>query len=257
VPSAHDVATFLDTLLGVVGFPDYPSAWNGLQLDHKGPVHRTATAVDFSLRTIDAAIEGGANLLVLHHGMFWSGAPPLTGAAYRRLARLMAHDIAVYAAHLPLDAHERVGNCALLARALELEPTERFGTYGGASIGVAGTTDVLTHDLYARAGAFAHEWGGAARASEFSPSRRTRRWGVLTGAGADSETIALCATQGIDTLVVGEGPHHTTVNAPEFGCVVIYAGHYATETLGVRALATEITAQFGIPAEFLHLPTGS
>lgn len=257
MPTAHDVAAFLDTLLGVPGFPDYPPALNGLQLEHRGPVRIVATAVDFSRRTIEAAIASGANMLVLHHGMFWGGLQRITGPAWDRLHLLLAHDIAVYAAHLPLDAHPRVGNCALLARALDLEPTGTFHEYHGACIGAAGTCDLPTGELVHRADAFARALGGSARSTPLTPTSRTRRWAVVTGAGADSASLRAAAAAGIDTLIVGEGPHHTTVDAPDVGVTVIYAGHYATETLGVRALAGEIATHFGIPAEFLHLPTGS
>jgi dinuclear metal center YbgI/SA1388 family protein len=196
-------------------------------------------------------------MLLLHHGMFWGGLQRLTGPAYQRLQRLVAHDIAVYAVHLPLDAHLELGNCALLARELELEPTSRFHEYQGVPIGVAGDTDVETRELLDRARRFAQLHGGTARSTPVSEGARTRRWAAITGAGADSASLRDAMAHGVDTLIVGEGPHHTTVDAPEAGLVVIYAGHYATETLGVRALAREVTTQFGIPADFLPLPTGS
>lgn len=257
MPTAREVADWLDRRLGVAGFPDYPAALNGLQLDHAGPVRRVATAVDFSARTIDATIDVGANMLLLHHGMFWGGLQRLTGSTYQRLQRLVVNDIAVYAVHLPLDAHLELGNCALLARELGLEPTSRFFEYQGVPIGVAGDADIATRELHDGARRFAEFHGGMARATAFAEGMRTRRWAVITGAGADSASLRDAAAQGVDTLIVGEGPHHTTVDAPETGLVVIYAGHYATETLGVRALAREVTSQFGIPADFLPLPTGS
>lgn len=255
--TASDVALFLDDLLSTSQYPDYPSALNGLQLQHRGPLRRVATAVDFSRATIEACIAAGANLLVLHHGMYWSGLQRLVGPAYDRLRLLLEHDIAVYASHLPLDANQEVGNCALLARALGLARTERFGDYQGTPIGVAGSADVTTAQLLEQATVFARSHGGLARASSFEPNRRTRRWAVITGAGADSTSLRAAAAAGIDTLITGEGPHHTTVDAPELGLVVIYCGHYATETLGVRALAQIIAERFDLPAEFLPLPTGS
>lgn len=257
-PTARQLAAWLDDELSSHGFPDYPGALNGLQLDHVGPVRRIAAAVDFSRRTIDAAIAANANFLVVHHGMFWGGAQRLVGTAYERLQLLMSHDIAVYGSHLPLDAHLVHGNNAGLARSLGLEPTDRFGAYEGVPIGVAGECDVATSELLARADAFARGLGGAARASAWSnDGRRTTRWAVLTGAGAGSREIREAQQRGIDTLIVGEGPHHTTVDAPEAGIVIIYAGHYATETLGVRAIADAMSARFDLPSTFLYLPTGS
>jgi dinuclear metal center YbgI/SA1388 family protein len=257
MPVAREVADYLDRLLAVPGFPDYPQALNGLQLDHLGPVRRIATAVDYSERTIEACIAAGANLLVLHHGMFWSAPQRLTGAAYRRLQRLVGHDIAVYAAHLPLDAHPRVGNCALLARALQLSPSSRFLEFEGVPIGVAGVCDTSTDHIAGMVQDFAGSMGGSARVSGSPPFARTRKWAIVTGAGADSATLRLAERQGIDTLIVGEGPHHTTVDAPEYGVTVIYAGHYATETLGVQALAADLEHHLQVPSEFLFLPTGS
>lgn len=256
-PSAQEIAAYLDEVLSVADFPDYPNALNGLQLDNRGPVLRVATAVDFSMSTIDSAASTGANFLVLHHGMYWNGLQRLVGLPLDRLRKLLENDIAVYAAHLPLDASKSVGNCALLARELALDPTERFGDYHGVPIGVAGNSDLLTSELLDRATTFSARHGGSARASAFSSLRQTRRWAIITGSGADSSTLRAAADQGIDTLITGEGPHHTTVDAPDLGLVVIYCGHYASETLGVRALAGLIAERFRIPAEFLTLPTGS
>lgn len=255
--TAAEVAAFLDDFLSIAGFPDYPTALNGLQLDQRGPVRRVATAVDFSLGTIARAIAADANMLVLHHGMFWSGLHRMVGSSYERMRLLIEHDIAVYASHLPLDANQEIGNCALLARALGLARTDRFGEYQGSQIGVAGSSDLPTADLLEQASGFAAEFGGVARASAFAPDRRTRRWAVLSGAGADGGTLRAAAAAGIDTLITGEGPHHTTVDAPDLGVVIIYCGHYASETLGVRALGQVITDRFRIPTEFLDVPTGS
>jgi dinuclear metal center YbgI/SA1388 family protein len=257
MPRATDLAGFLDGLLGTDGFPDYPGALNGLQLDSRSPIRRVAAAVDFSGRTIDALLAADANFLILHHGMFWGGAQRFTGQVYERLQRLFAHDVAVYASHLPLDAHPTLGNNARLAHALGLAPTERFGSYEGIPIGVAGEADLPTAELLLRASGYAERFGGSARASWMAEGRLTHRWAIVTGAGAGSKEIREAQRLGIDTLIVGEGPHHTTVDAADAGLVIIYAGHYATETLGVCALADAIAEQFHLPASFLLLPTGS
>lgn len=254
---ASGIAAHLDALLNVGSLPDYPGALNGLQLEHRGPVRAVAAAVDFSQRTVDATISAHANFLILHHGMFWGGPQRIVGRTYARLHALWEHDIAVYASHLPLDAHPTLGNNALLASSLGLSPSERFGEYEGVPIGVAGDCELPTATLLDRARAFAAPLGGTARASMMDGGRITRRWAIITGAGAGSREILLAQKAGIDTLIVGEGPHHTTVDAPDAGLVIIYAGHYATETLGVRALAEAVTTKFGTPSEFLLLPTGS
>ena len=251
-----DIVTHLDTLLLTAETPDYAPALNGLQLANAGEVGGVAAAVDFSMAGIEGAIASGANLLLLHHGMFWSGAQPIRGAAYQRLKRLLAHDVAVYASHLPLDRHPTFGNNVLLARELGLEPTDEFARYKTIAVGVRGEADVATATLATRARALAEAHGGSVIATPHDAARRTRRWGICTGAGASSESLQEAAALGLDTLIVGEGPHHTGVEARELGIVVIYAGHYATETLGVRALARHVGETFGIPWTFVDAPTG-
>ncbi|MGQ0765300.1 MAG: Nif3-like dinuclear metal center hexameric protein [Gemmatimonadota bacterium] len=257
MPTSLEVAAFLDGLLDTNAFEDYDRALNGLQLDHHGPVTGVATAVDFSRATIDATIAAGANFLVLHHGIFWGGLQPIVGAAWLRLDTLIRNDIAVYSSHLPLDAHPDVGNCARLARDLGLTVSGQFGHYRGKAIGCSGRAEIPTADLFELVRAYSAARGGVVRASAFASSAVTRRWAIVTGAGAGSAEIASAAREGIDTLIVGEGPHHTTVDAADSALTIIYGGHYATETPGVEALAALIGQHFDLPSRFLLLPTGS
>jgi dinuclear metal center YbgI/SA1388 family protein len=256
LPSATELAARLDEMLRVGGHPDYERALNGLQFDHRGPVRRVAAAVDVSQRTITEAAARRANFLIVHHGLFWEGARRVVGATYVRTRALIEHDIALYAAHLPLDSHPELGNNALLSRELGLEGSGPFATFLGVPIGMQGTADVSTASLLSMADAFSRRHGGVARASRFDADRRTQRWAICTGAGASSETLREAEEAGVDTLIVGEGPHHTAVEAPERGIVVIYAGHYATETLGVAAVAERIAGESGLPWEFVDAPTG-
>lgn len=254
-----DLATigrYLDDLLRTAETPDYPNALNGIQVANRSAIRRVAAAVDFSRRTIDGAIAADANLLLVHHGMFWSGVQPLRGAIYERVSLLIQHDIAVYSSHLPLDAHPTLGNNTLLAAALGLSPEAGFARHQGFEIGVQGTANISTELLADRARSFAAEHGGHAVVTPIETGRLTRRWAICTGAGAGTETLREAAAGGIDTLIVGEGPHWTAVDGPEAGLVIIYAGHYATETLGVRALAAQISDRFGIPHLFIEAPTG-
>jgi dinuclear metal center YbgI/SA1388 family protein len=256
IVSLSDVAACLDALLKVSEVPDYPNAVNGVQFAHRGPVRAVASAVDASERTIAGAAAAGANLLLVHHGLFWGGLQPLTGFRHTRVRMLLEHDIAVYSAHLPLDVHATFGNSRLLAQHLNLEISGSFAHFEGVACGVSGSTRVPTAHLVTALSAFAAEHGGAAVASSFDPSRETRRWAICSGAGAGSDTLAEATRDGIDTLIVGEGPHWTAVDAPERGLVIIYAGHYATETVGVRALGEHVAAEFGIPHHFVAAPTG-
>ena len=250
------VAEHLDALLHTSEIPDYPGAMNGVQVEHAGPVVRCAVAVDASLLTIRGAIEVGANLLLVHHGLYWSGVQPLRGRFYERVRLLLEHDIAVYSSHLPLDLHPTLGNNPLLAQALGLVPNGTFARFQTITVGVTGETDLETTALATRARAIAEREGGNLVTVGVVPGRRTRRWALCTGAGASSDTLREAAAMGVDTLIVGEGPHHTGVEAQELGLAVLYAGHYATETFGVRAAGAELERTFGLPWTFVAAPTG-
>jgi putative NIF3 family GTP cyclohydrolase 1 type 2 len=192
----------------------------------------------------------------VHHGMFWSGLERITGPAYGRLRTLVEADVAVYASHLPLDWHPEVGNNILLAKELGLEPTGPFARYGAGYVGLRGESNIDTEVLLARARKFAQREGGDALASSFAKGRVTQRWAMCTGAGASADTLREANALRIDTMIVGEGPHWTAVHAEENDLVIIYAGHYATETLGVRALAKHLAERFDVPWQFISAPTG-
>jgi dinuclear metal center YbgI/SA1388 family protein len=254
--SARELAQRIDRLLNVAGHPDYPGAMNGLQVDSTKPIRGIAAAVDLSQRTIEGAVAAGANFLLVHHGLFWGGAQPIVGGLHTRYRLLFEHDMAVYSSHLPLDAHPEFGNNVLLARELGLNPSRSFATYQGAPIGVAGDADMPTDAIRSVADSFARRHHGRARASEIPPGHQTRHWAICTGAGASTDIMREAEAANIDTLITGEGPHHTAVEAPERGIVVIYAGHYATETLGVSAVAERIGQEMGLPWNFVSAPTG-
>jgi dinuclear metal center YbgI/SA1388 family protein len=250
------IAGHLDRLLRTSETPDYPSALNGVQVEHRGPVIKVAAAVDVSMRVIRAAIADQANLLLVHHGLFWGGLSRLAGPLYERVHLLIAHDIALYSAHLPLDAHKQFGNSVLLAHEMGLEPSAGFGRFETIHCGVRGECDIVTAQLLERARAFSRLNGGDAIASAVGPGRRTRAWAICSGAGANADTIREALELGVDTLIVGEGSHWTAVDAEDKGLVIVYAGHYATETLGVQALAEHLSTTFAIPWTFLVAPTG-
>jgi dinuclear metal center YbgI/SA1388 family protein len=246
----------LDALLRIDAIPDYPPALNGLQVGHRGPVTRIAAAVDCSLRTIELAAADGANLLLVHHGLFWNGLQAITGMHERRVRALFAGDMALYSAHLPLDAHPTLGNSRLLATELGLEVTAGFARHHDVHCGVRGDSTMATTELIERIRAWATPLGHHTVASRVPDGHHTHRWAICSGAGAQPENLREAYAEGIDTLIVGEGPHWSAIDAEEHGLVIIYAGHYATETLGVRALAAQVAAEHSLPWAFVHAPTG-
>jgi dinuclear metal center YbgI/SA1388 family protein len=257
MPALDAIVSYLDAELRTAEVPDYEAAMNGLQLANRSrQVTRVACAVDFSANTVAGAISEGANLLLVHHGMFWRGHQAIVGRSFERLAAAIEGDLAVYSSHIPLDLHARLGNNVLLARELGLTPDTTFGRYKDVEIGVMGTGNVPTAGVLERLRTFAFRFSTTVVHTPFNADRVTRRWAIVTGAGASPNTLAEAAERGVDTFVVGEGTHHTAVDAIESGLTVMYAGHYATETLGVRALGDELGAHFGLITTFVDVPTG-
>lgn len=245
-----EIVAFLDRELRTSSIPDYPGAVNGLQLANAGEVPRIVAAVDASLPVIEKAAEGGPGLLVVHHGMFWQGVQPVTGAFYRKLKVAMDAGLAIYSSHLPLDVHPEWGNNIRLFRALGLEEPEPFFEQKGVQLGIRGRWSSgraeLEKALAEAVGGKVHLCPGGVE----SPCLV----GVITG-GAGSE-VAKVAAAGVDSFITGEGPHWSYPLAEELGLNLFYGGHYATETFGVKALGEALSGRFGIPATFLDHPTG-
>lgn len=244
-----EIAGFLDDHLAVSGFPDYPNALNGVQVEGAGPVKRVAAAVDASRAVIDAS-KGWADLLIVHHGLFWNGLQPLTGRHFGRVKALVETNTALYSVHLPLDAHAEVGNSAILARKLGIERLEPFGDYQGVAVGWKGVTDVPLRDL---ARSLEEATGDRAQVLPGGSGNVTTA-AVITGAGASA--LPEAAAAGVDVLVTGEAQHHHAIDAAELGVSVLLGGHYATETWGVKALARLLEQRFGIEGRFVDSPTG-
>jgi dinuclear metal center YbgI/SA1388 family protein len=239
-----------DRLLRPAAFTDWEGARNGLQVANRGRVRRLAAAVDASLATVELALGAGADLLLVHHGLFWSPRVPWTGATHRLLRRLIEGDLAVYSAHLPLDAHPRLGNNAQLCAALGLRRPQPFFECKGRCIGLRVVTRLPRAELMTR---LRRAVDGEVKLIPAGPAM-CRRIGVVTG-GAGTE-LARAAAEGVDTFVTGEGPHWTFALAEELGVNVFYAGHYATETFGVKALAAHLARKFRLPWTFLDHPSG-
>jgi len=244
------VVKHCDALLRTGEIGDYDGAANGLQVENGGGVTRIAAAVDASLATVKPAIAAGADLLIVHHGLFWGPSHPWTGKKYELLRLLVENNLAVYSSHLPLDAHPRLGNNAQLCAALGLKNLRPFFVSHGQTIGFQTRAKISRAELAVK---LTRATGAKPR---IIPGGREicERIGVVTGgAGAD---LKRAADEGMDTFITGEGPHWTYALAEELGLNVFYGGHYATETFGVKALAAHLAGKFRVPWVFLDHPTG-
>jgi dinuclear metal center YbgI/SA1388 family protein len=245
----------LDDELRTDAYADLDASANGLQV---GPstqqVDHVAFAVDAAVETIDRARDAGADLLVTHHGLSWGGFERVTGKHYRRIAALLDADIALYVSHLPLDGHQERGNAAGVADVLDLGNRSPFGELGGEYIGQRGTAnDPYTVDTLAeRLEANLDTDGEDVQVLDFGPSP-IRDIAILTGSGAD--WLGEAIEKGVDALVTGEGKQQAYHEAREAGIHVFLAGHYATETFGVRNLQA-LVDDWDIETTYIDHPTG-
>jgi dinuclear metal center YbgI/SA1388 family protein len=242
--------TYLDEYLAVAEWEE--KSLNGLQVEGVAEVERIALATDAALATFAMASEAGAGFLIVHHGLFWGQVQPFVGPRRSRIAALLEAGISLYAAHLPLDAHAGVGNNAVLARLLKLENLVPFGRWGTRAIGWRGSLAAPTDRATLAAGLEAL-LGPRPDVLPFG-NDEIRSLAIVSGAAAD--LVSEAAESGVDAFVTGETSHVAWHHARELGVNVFFAGHYATETLGVRALGDHLAGEFGVETVFLDSPTG-
>jgi dinuclear metal center YbgI/SA1388 family protein len=251
-PSCQEVAGFLNRLLRVGAFSD--AALNGLQIEGSRPVRRVVAGVDASLALFAAAQAKRADLLLVHHGLFWGKPFGLTGIHARRLRLALTAGFGLYAAHLPLDAHPVCGNNALLARGLGLSRLRPFGEYHGEVIGMAGVfSRPLTRSRLAQK--MAELTGAEPKVLALGPEQ-IRSVGLVSGNGGDLAVSALESGERLDAFITGEASHSVFHPCAEGNLNLFLGGHYATETLGVKALLHIVEKKYGIRGVFLDLPTG-
>jgi dinuclear metal center YbgI/SA1388 family protein len=248
--SLADFVRYANHYLRVQEIGDWPNALNGLQIENSGRVTKIGAAVDVSTRILTGAAKKDVDLLIVHHGLFWPGLQPLTGALRRLLKLAFENDIALYSAHLPLDIHPQIGNNAQLARFLGIRSTQPFLEERGQPIGLKARVSLRREDLAQK---LRKTLGGPVKAFNFGP-KKTNKIGIVTGA-AGSE-IYRVAQEKIDTFITGEAPHWAAVAAEELCMNLLLGGHYATETFGVKALAAHLSKRFKLPWEFLDFATG-
>ncbi len=240
---------YLDNLLDIKEIKDSSNAMNGLQVQNTGDIKKVGLAVDLCMATIEKAIAAECNMMFVHHGMLWGGVKPIRGNFYDKISTMMCENLGLYSAHLPLDMHPVLGNNKVLAGQLELNELEPFGEYEGQKIGFKGRLKLLS----------AEELGAKLEDKLGSPvkvigSGEVQTLGVVSGGAAD--ILSQAAVAGLDAYLTGEGSNHHYHEALENECVLILAGHYATETGGVKAVGKHLEKQFGIKTEFIDYPTG-
>jgi dinuclear metal center YbgI/SA1388 family protein len=247
----QELIAYLDGYLRVKEIQD--RSQNGLQIEGPGEVTKVAFAVDACQVAFEEAVGAGAQLLVVHHGLFWSEPLRLVGPLFRQARTLIEGGCALYGAHLPLDMHPEVGNNAELVRLLGLKDVRLFGEYHGVEIGMGGVLDAPL-PLDALVERLAQAIGEPPiRVLAHGPEQVTRV-GCISGDAVSM--LGQVAEAGFDTFVTGETRHPYFHSAADHGLNVVYGGHYATETLGVKALARHVAKQFGLEVTFLDLPTG-
>jgi len=246
-----DLFDYIDGYLEIDGFKDYSP--NGVQIEGGPEVERIALGVSISAALIDRAVDWNADAILVHHGMFWRGEPrTIRGFRRERIKRLLVNDITLAGYHLPLDAHMEVGNNIEIARALELEDTAPWGETSGRDIGVRGrfSTPVRADDIVARiedvCGGDVIHFG-----ADTGPSH-LKTVGIVSGGGGKMIEQAIDA--GFDLYLTGEPEEPAMAIADEAGLHFVAAGHYRTETFGVRALGAHLEDRFGLETRFFELP---
>ena len=247
---------YFHDLLPIDEFSGLDSSRNGLQVDRQNrEVGRVAFAVDAAQQVFEAAAQWDADMLFVHHGLFWGREEVLTGTHFQRIRMLFEHDLALYAVHLPLDAHLSLGNNAGMAEALGLIDVEPFGLVRNVPIGVMGKfpepvdLDGVQHSLFDRLPGVA----GPLAVLPFGPDRITTV-GLISG-GAPLE-VDQAINLGLDLYITGDANHIAYHRCREAGINAIFGGHYATEVWGVQRVAEKLAADTGLETQFLDIPTG-
>ena len=249
----NELDTYFRELLSIDSFASDDSSQNGIQIERPGEsVSRVAFAVDASLEAARRAAEWGADVLFVHHGLFWSQSLPITGVHYGRIREFLARDLALYAVHLPLDQHAELGNNAVMARRLHLSDLAPFGEHHGKYIGWSGrlpevrSVEKIVHTLF----------GPAADTLGILPfgPQQISTVGIVSG-GAPWDVLE-AIDQHLDLFITGDASHTIYHHCLEAGINVLFGGHYQTEVWGVQALCQKLATDQKLETTFIDLPTG-
>ena len=251
--SSCKLDTFFRELLDIEGFKASDSSLNGLQADNDGSeIKKIAFAVDAGLEVFKRAAEAGAGMLFVHHGLFWGEPLALKGNHRERIKFLLDHNLALYAVHLPLDQHPRLGNNAVLAELLGIQNPEPFGLYHGHKVGYKGdlSTPLTVEDAVKKI-----NFMGRPPLGIFPFGKKECKNCAIVSGGAAMEAME-AIEDGLDLFVTGESSHSVYHHAIESRLNIIAGGHYSTEVWGVRRMMEECVNQLGIDTEFIDVPTG-
>jgi len=240
---------YLDNLLEINSISDAPQALNGLQIQNRGEIKKIGLAVDLCQATINLAIEKQCQMLFVHHGLFWPGLQPIRGKYYEKLSTMIQANLGLYSAHIPLDVHPVYGNNRALADLIELQNLETFGEYDGTKIGLKGSIPTISVENLAKK--LKKKLGSRIKVIG---EGEINTIGLVTGGAGDIVKQAI--QERLDCFITGEGSNHHFHEAIEGNCILIFAGHYATEMGGVKLVGNHLKETFGIYSEFLHYPTG-
>lgn len=250
----NELEQYLDKILMLNDFPFDPSK-NGLQVqnyDKNMTIHKVAYAVDACLQTVERAIQENADVLLVHHGIFWSDVLKVTGTHYAILKKLLDGNLALYAAHIPLDANDEVGNNYGLARRLGLENLTGFGQWRQMTIGVKGEFALpLSLDEIVKKILLPNQ--NVLKVLPFGKAA-IKTVGIISG-GA-SEDVEDAINEGLDLYITGEVSHQIYHKCLENKINFVAAGHYNTEIVGVSLLAKRIERDTGLETVFIDVPTG-
>ena len=244
---------FFKSFLEIDDFADMDNSLNGIQVDNGGEiVRKIAFGVDAAMETFEQAAARNAQMLFVHHGLFWGDPLKIAGNLRQRIKFLLDHNICLYAVHLPLDQHPKFGNNAVMAQLLELENIEPFGSYHGRKIGYRGT---LTKPVTIEDAVKKINFMGRPPLGVFPFGKKEiSSAAVMSGGAAQSARDAI--EDGVDLFVTGESSHSVYHDCLEGKLNMIAGGHYSTEVWGVQAVMRHCQTELGIDAEFIDIPTG-
>jgi dinuclear metal center YbgI/SA1388 family protein len=243
----------MSDVLEIGNFYGVDSSQNGLQVgDLDAQIHKIAFSVDASLATIKAAIEQKADVLFVHHGLFWGNSQTITGRHYERISTMIRNNLALFACHLPLDAHLTYGNNAQMAMKLNLRDIEPFAKFRGAYVGVKGrfASPVTAQQIIEMLGVRVND-------TNFALNCRGKKFasvGIVSGGGAGDVYTAM--DEDLDLLITGESRYSTINDCLEDDMSMLCLGHYETETFGVRAMMDMVCRELGLQTCFIDMPLG-